>query len=194
MDAANVPAFQVEDYMPPENEIEIPSGLHLQQGNIVEKDPAKYWKPIAKKQNDKVENFVNKKKAMEQAVAQTVAPDDPQELKLRRFTPSAAIAKSNYEKEKSEQEQKREKQKAVGNVEELIKRGYGTGDQITWLFLAMARAAGFDASPVMVSRRNDLFFNPGVMNERELNDNVVQVKVNGKEHYFDPGTAFTPYG
>ena len=32
------------------------------------------------------------------------------------------------------------------------------------------------------------------MNTRDLNDNAVQVIVNGKERYFDPGTAFTPYG
>lgn len=32
------------------------------------------------------------------------------------------------------------------------------------------------------------------MNGRELNANVVLVKLNGKDVYFDPGAAFTPYG
>jgi hypothetical protein len=32
------------------------------------------------------------------------------------------------------------------------------------------------------------------MNPRDLDDNLVQVIVNGKEMYFDPGMAFTPYG
>jgi len=44
----------------------------------------------------------------------------------------------------------------------------------------MARAAGFEAAPVLVSRRSDYFFNHAIMNEHELNDNVVQVKVAGR--------------
>ena len=47
---------------------------------------------------------------------------------------------------------------------------------------------------MLVSRRSESFFSNAVMNERQLDDNVVQVKVGGKDIYFDPGTAFTPYG
>src|SRR5262249_38026315 len=68
------------------------------------------------------------------------------------------------------------------------------GYQITWLFLGLARAAGFDASPVRISTRNDHFFKNNMMNARDLNTNVVLVKLNGKDMYFDPGTAFTPFG
>ena len=195
MTAANVPAFQVEDYMPPERSLKFRVDFIYSEDTVVEKDPAKYWKSVAKKQNDRVESFVNKKKAMEQAVQQTVGAGDPPEVKLQKiYARVQQMRNTSFELEKTEQEQKREKEKPAGNVEDILKRGYGDGRQITWLFLAMARAAGFEAAPVLVSRRSDFFFNPGVMNERELNDNVVQVKVNGQELYFDPGTAFTPYG
>ncbi len=65
MDAQNIPAFLVEDFMPPENEMKFRVDFIYSEETSLEKDPAKFWKAESKKQNDKVENFVNKKKAME---------------------------------------------------------------------------------------------------------------------------------
>ena len=195
MEARNVPAFQTEDYMPPETTLKYRVDFIYSDETAVEKDPAKFWKEYAKKQYGGVEDFVNKKKAMEQAVAQTVAASDSPEVKLQKiYARVQQMRNTSFEKEKTEQELKREKQKEVNNVEDVWKRGYGDGRQLTWLFLGMARAAGFEAAPVLTSRRNVTFFNNAVMNPRDLDDNTVQVMVNGKELYFDPGTAFTPYG
>lgn len=194
MESRNIPAFLVEDYMPPETVMKYRVDFIYSDG-VPEKDPVKFWKEYAKKQNGKVEEFVNKKKAMEQAVAQTIGAGDAAEVKLQKiYARAQQIRNVGYEREKTEQELKREKQKEANNVEEVWKLGYGNGRQITWLFLGMARAAGFDASPVLLSRRNETFFNNAVMNPRGLDDNAVQVNLNGKEMYFDPGTAFTPYG
>jgi hypothetical protein len=194
MECHNVPAVQVEDYMPPETTLKYRVDF-IYSDEFVEKDPAKFWKNFAKKENGAVEDFVGKKKAMEQAVAETVAAGDPPEVKLQKiYARVQQIRNTSFEREKTEQELKREKQKGANNVEDVWKRGYGSGRQITWLFLGMARAAGFDASPVLLSRRSETFFNNTIMNARDLNDNAVQVIVNGKERYFDPGTAFTPYG
>ena len=94
----------------------------------------------------------------------------------------------------TEQEKKRGKQKSINNVEDLWKNGYGTGSEITWLFLALARAAGLEAYPVLVPRRSEYLFQPNSMDPHQLNDNVALVKLNGKDTYYDPGTAFTPFG
>jgi hypothetical protein len=194
MESNNIPAFLTEDYMPPETALKYRVDFLYSEG-FPEKDPAKFWKDYAKKQYGSVEDFVNKKKAMEQAVAQTVGAGDSPEVKLQKiYARVQQLRNTSFEREKTEQELKRDKQKTVNNVEEILKRGYGDGRQITWLFLGMVRAAGFEASPVLTSRRNVTFFNNNVMNPRELDDNVVQVMLNGKELYFDPGTAFTPYG
>jgi hypothetical protein len=104
------------------------------------------------------------------------------------------IRNLTYEAEKTEQEAKRAKQKDTNSVEDVWKHGYADGRQIDWLFLGLVRAAGIEGYPVLVSRRNNYFFNPGLMNPNQLNDNVVLVKLNGKEVYCDPGTAFTPFG
>jgi hypothetical protein len=104
------------------------------------------------------------------------------------------VRNTSYEPRKSEEERKRENQKAAANVEDVWNRGYGDGVQLTWLFLGLARAAGFEAYGAMVSGRRNYFFNPKLMNARQLDSNVVLVKLNGHDLFFDPGAAFTPYG
>jgi hypothetical protein len=194
METHNIPAFQIEDYMPPENELKMRVDFIYSEGND-EKEPEKFWKKEGKTQNDRVENFVGKRKAMEQAVAQIVGTGDSPEVKLQKiYARVQQIRNISFEVEKTEQEQKREKMREINNVEDLWKNGYGNGRQITWLFLGLVRAAGLEAYPVLVSRRDQYFFKPNLMNTGQLNDNVVLVKVNGTELYFDPGTPFTPYG
>jgi len=46
----------------------------------------------------------------------------------------------------------------------------------------------------MVSRRDQYFFQAGMMNPSQLNDNVVLVRSQGKDFYLDPGTQFAPFG
>ena len=79
-------------------------------------------------------------------------------------------------------------------MEEVWKRGYGNGQQLTWLYLALVRAAGFEAYGVWASGRNQYFFFPKTMEHRKLDSNLVLVKLNGKDLYLDPGAAFTPFG
>jgi hypothetical protein len=194
LETQNVPAFQIEDFMPPENEIKYRIEFIYTQEND-EKDPEKFWRKEGKKFNDRVENFAGKRKAMEQALGQIVSANDPPETKLQKiYARVQQIRNLTYEAEKTEQEEKRAKQKDTNNVEDVWKHGYGDGREIDWLYLALVRAAGMEAYAVLISRRNEYFFNPGLMNPNELNDNVVLVKLNGKEVYCDPGTKFTPLG
>ena len=195
LDAQNIPAFLIEDYMPPENSLKFRVDFVYSDEMSAEKDPAKFWKQQGKKKYDSVENFINKKKAMEQAVGEIVSAGDSPEVKLQKiYARVQQLRNTSYEKEKTEQELKREKQKDTNNVEEVWKHGYGNGRQITWLFVGLARAAGLEAYPVFVSRRSEGFFNANIMNPYQLNENVALVKLNGKDMFFDPGTAFTPYG
>jgi hypothetical protein len=194
MEAQDIPAFQIEDDMPPEGAMKfVVNFIYSEDG--FEKELDKFWKKQGKKMDDAAESFVNKRKAMEQAVAQIVSAADSPEVKLQKiYAKAQSIRNITYEIEKTEQEQKRAKEKEISNVEDVWKRGYANGYQITWLFLGLARAAGFDASPVRISTRDDHFFKNNLMNVRDLNTNVVLVKLDGKDMYFDPGSAFAPFG
>jgi hypothetical protein len=194
LEAQNIPAFLVEDDMPPEAAMKYRVDFTYSQG-LLESDADKFWKKEGKKWNDYVESFVNKRKAMEQAVGETVSAGDSPEVELQKiYARTQKIRNLSFEAEKTEQEQKRVQEKRAGNVEELWKRGYGYGDDITLLFLGMARATGLDASAARISTRDDHFFAKTLMKARDLRTFVVIVKLNGKDVYFDPGTAFAPYG
>jgi hypothetical protein len=193
MEARDIPSFQAEDDMPPEDTMKFMVDFTYYDGDV-EKDPEKFWKKQGKKLYDRAESFVGKRKAMEQAVAEIVSASDSPEAKLQKiYARVQQLRNTSYEREKTEQEQKREKEKEINNVEDLWKRGYGNGAQITWTFLALSRAAGFEAYPVWVASRTENFFKSNLMRASDLNSNVVLVKLNGKDLYFDPGSAFTPY-
>ncbi len=194
MEANNIPAFQTEDYMPPPNELKSRVDFIYEHGRA-ETDQAKYWKNVGKERNGKLESFVGKREAMEKAVAQIVSPNDSQEVKLRKiYDRVQQIRNTSYEVRKTEQEKQRAKETAEENVEDVWKRGYGDGIQLTWLFLGLVRAAGFEAYGCWVSGRREYFFTPVTMQSAKLNSNVVLLKLNGKDLYFDPGGAFTPFG
>jgi len=194
LEANNIPAFHSEDYMPPEDELKARVDFTYSNEGF-EKDPIQYWKKAGKRLNDSMESFVGKRKAMEEALAQIVAPNDPPELKLQKiYARVQQFRNTSFEVEKTEQEKKREKEKEISNVEELWKRGYGNAVQLTWLFLGLVRAAGLEAHGVWVSGRSRYFFHPNSMDVRKLDLNIVLVKVDGKDLYCDPGVPFTPFG
>lgn len=194
MEARDIPAFQVEDDMPPENTMKFKVDFTYIEGTP-EKDPEKFWKRQGKRLNDDAEGFANKRKAMEQAVTQIVSPNDTPEVKLQKiYARVQQMRNTSYEQEKTQQEQKRAKEKEINNAEDLWKRGYGNSLQLPWLFLGLARAAGIEAYGVWVSSRAQNFFNSNLMRARDLDSNVVLVKLNGKDLYLDPGSAFTPFG
>ena len=194
LQVSDVPAFQTEDYMPPENELKSRVDF-IYSDDGFEKDPDKYWKKLGKKRNDQLESFVGKRKAMEQAVAEIVSPGDSPEVKLQKiYARVQQIRNTSYELQKSEQELKRDKEKDPGNVEAIWKKQYGNGQELTWLFLALARAAGFEASGMWLADRSNYFFIPQTMDGRRLEANVEVVKLDGKDVFFDPGAAFTPFG
>jgi len=194
LEASNIPAFQTEDFMPPPDELKARVDFVYEE-RLAQTDVIGYWKAIGKQLNGQLESFVGKHKAMEEAVAQIVSPNDPPEVKLRKlYDRVQQIRNTSYELQKTEQEEKRAKEKVDENVEDLWKRGYGSGIQLTWLYLALARAAGFEAYGCWVSDRAQYFFDGRTMQRSKLNANVVLVKLNGKDLYFDPGAEFTPFG
>ena len=194
MEASNVPAFQTEDYSPPANESKARVDFIYERGGV-EKDQESYWKRVGKERNEQLERFVGKRKAMDEAVAQIIAPNDSQDVKLRKiYDRVQQIRNQSYELRKTEQEVKREKEKREENVEDVWNRGYGNSIQLTWLFLGLVRSAGFEAYGCWVSSRRDYFFTAVTLQSAKLNANVVLVKRDGKDHYFDPGGAFTPFG
>jgi Domain of Unknown Function with PDB structure (DUF3857) len=194
LEASNIPAFQKEDHVPPVNELKSRVDF-IYVSDDAGKDPDKFWRTEGKRWNDYVERFVDKHKAMEQAVSEIVAPTDPAEVKLRKiYARVQEIRNKSFEIRKTQQEEKRDKEKPDLNVEDVWKRGYGYDNQLAWLYLALTRAAGFESYGCLVSNRSQYFFDPKTMQSAKLRSGIVLVKLDGKDLFLAPGTEFAPFG
>jgi len=61
------------------------------------------------------------------------------------------------------------------------------------VFLALARAAGFELTPFTYPRAASIF-SPADDEFESIDGDVGAGKVNGKDVYCDPATAFAPFG
>src|SRR5262249_19559801 len=84
LDISDLAAFQVEDYMPPQDELKARVNFVYSSDNN-EKELEKFWKKEGKKHFDWMDSFTNKKKQMEQAVATLISPSDDPETKLHKI-------------------------------------------------------------------------------------------------------------
>jgi Domain of Unknown Function with PDB structure (DUF3857) len=196
LETRDVPAFVTEEYMPPENQLKYRVNFIYEDDTLhAERDPEVFWQKFAKRRLGEIDKFLNQRRAMTDALAHIVEPGDSQDTKLHKiYERTQRLRNLTFERAKSQQESERERLKDAKDVADVWTRAYGDGDQISWLFLALLRAAGIEAYPVLVSTRDTHFFNANLMNRGDLNTNVVLVVQDGKELYLDPGTQFAPFG
>jgi hypothetical protein len=192
LELENVPAFQEEEYMPPESAIKACVDLFYIVGSLM--DAENFWGKVGNRHAEGFEKFIGDFKSVKRAVAATVQPDEHVETKLRKlYARAQQIRFLSYEPFKSDAEAKREKLEDNQNVEDVLKHGYAYANEINLLFAALARAAGLEASVVEVVARDRAFFRKQVLDESQLSAVVIRVKVGVQDYYFDPATRFCPF-
>ena len=196
LETHHVPAFVSEDHMPPEDQLKYRVDfIYFIAGSRHDDDASLYWPSYAKQRLRDIEQFLDRPAAMHKAVAQIVLPGDAAENKLRKlYARVQRMRNYTYERPMSEEEIQRERREPVSSIEDVWKHGAGTRYQLNWLFLAMARAAGVAADPVLSSARDEHVFDARVMNPDQLNLNLVVVSVGGRDLYLAPGIPFTRFG
>ncbi|HEY2391238.1 MAG TPA: DUF3857 domain-containing protein [Candidatus Angelobacter sp.] len=193
LDVEGMPAFEAEGYMPPEKDF-VPQMRFVYVGRQLSTSE-KFWKDAGEKWNAEAEHFIGNRKEIGQAAAQAIGSESDSEQKLRKlYARAQQIRNLTYERERTEEEQKKENLKGNQNAGDVLARGTGYRDDITRLFVALARSAGFDAAVVRAGNRNDKFFDKGLLSTRQLDSEIAVVSLGGKDIYLDPGTRFCPYG
>ena len=191
----DVPPFVVEDHMPPEDELKYRVEFVYETDQSAQSDQKQYWAAFGKRVHKELTRFVDDRRAMQAAVATIILPEDPPETRVRKiYARVQQMRNLSFERSQTAQEAQREKLATIRDAEDAWRLGYGDGVQLTWLFLALVRAAGVDAQALLVPTRDDYFFDPRRLNSRQLNSNAVVVKLGEREMFLDPGTPFTPFG
>jgi hypothetical protein len=194
LETHDVPAFVTEEYMPPEDVMKYRVEFVYEGEESNQDDEKAYWKAFGKRSNNDVQRFIKAGRALEQEVARLVQPGDANETKARKlYARAQQVRNLSFERRTTGQEAEREKLADIRDADDLLKYGYAYADEITWFFYGLLRAAKLDASLVLVSTRDDNFFDPQLMNARDLNTCVVLVNLGDKPVYLDPGTPFMPF-
>src|SRR5947209_5678864 len=192
LDVQDMPAFETEGYMPPEEDFKPQMRFFYvsQQASTAEK----FWQERGRRWNDQAERFIGNRGEIKQAAAEAIGNETDPEKKLRKlYARAQQIRNLSYERERTQQEQKKEHLKDNQNAGDVLARGAGDRSDITRLFVALARAGGFEASVVRVSNRKDKFFDKNLLSDRQFDSEIALVNVGGKDVYFDPGTPFCPF-
>jgi Domain of Unknown Function with PDB structure (DUF3857) len=192
----DIPGVADESYMPPLKTIQARVEFYrLEEGTPPNETQDRYWARIGKKWDDDLEHFLNKKNALEQEVSKIVSPTDSPEVKLRKiYARVQQIRDLNMELSKSDKEAKQENLKKNSNVEDMLRHGYGTGREMNFLFVGLARAAGFDAAEVFVAPRNNNAFSPQLRDPSELGADIVWARAGSQEYFLDPAATYFPFG
>lgn len=202
MDSENVPPFEAEDQMPPEDAYKWQVKFFYTSPFM--SSPSAYWYEIGRYWSRGIEYYLGdhgdhkesrEMKEMREEAARVVGAESDPEKKLRKlYARAQEIRNLSYERRRTQKEKKEEELKDNKNVADVLRHGYGNRDEITRMFVALARGAGFTGSVVFVSSRESRLFDREVLSFSQLDSEIARVRLNGKNIFLDPGTRFCPYG
>ena len=189
----NLPAFQEESFMPPEDEVRRWMLLYYTEDPNVA--PAKYWKDTGKQAFKENEGRMKVSDEVRAAVTAAAGNATTTEQKLEQVytycqtkirnasIPGASLTPDDYKKLND-----------VKSPADTLKRGFGTSKQINLLFAAMANALGYNARLARVSDRSDTFLKPGFPSDFFLRRSIVAMQMGGEWRFFDPATPGARFG
>jgi hypothetical protein len=191
VDLTDIPAIPSDDWMPPLNTLKWKVNFYYTYAHSGQA----FWENEGKLWAKNAEHFTNPSNQIKQAVAQIVAPTDTEEQKARKIY--AAVMKldnTRFSRTKSEAERKAEKLKPIKSAEDVWKQQSGNDDNMTLLFVALARAAGLKVWPMQVVDRSKALFDMNYLYAGQLDDYIAILEIGGKDISLDPGQKMCPFG
>jgi transglutaminase-like putative cysteine protease len=187
LEVADVMPFYEEDHMPPVRS----SRYHVFFYYTPYVDAKEYWTSEFKYWNSDTRKFENVSNVVREQAQQLTAGATSDEDKARKlYAFVMTIENTDYTRKRTTQEEKAE----IKSAEDVLKRKHGSSDQITMTYIALAHAAGLEASAMAVTDRDYLIFDANWLDFNQLSDEIAVVKYGGEDHYLDPGSRYAPFG
>ena len=191
LDVSNIPPLPKADMMPPLDSF----GYRVQFYYTAYKSSAEYWNKEGKTWSKNVDKFIGPGSGVKAHVAEITAPGDTPDVKLHKiYADVMKMENTDFTRRHTEIENRVQGLKNIGNTDDLLKSGRGSGDQLAELFVAMARAAGMKAYLAALSDRTRHLFLPNYLSFRQLDDYIAIVNIDDKDVPFDPGQRYCGYG
>ena len=189
LDVENVPAKPTDEYMPPIDSVAYRVLFYYSAA----RNSDEYWKQEGKYWSKDIDQFAVPGK-LGGIVGQIVAPSDTPQQKLQKiYAAVLQLENTRYTRERTSAEDKAQGIK-VKTAEDIWNQKRGNPDEITLLFVGLARAAGLQAYAMAVTNRDRAFFMPSFLSMSQLDDDIAIVVLDGKEQFFDPGERYCSFG
>ncbi|HEY1744891.1 MAG TPA: DUF3857 domain-containing protein [Granulicella sp.] len=189
LDLADVLAIPDEELMPPEESI-----FYKVRFFFYNDTREKYWGTSGDRVDSVWSNFDQPHKAVTDAVHDLVLPSDSDEVKLHKiYTAVMQMENTDLTRRRTQRENKQNGTRVAKNSDDLWIAKRGDSWELTLLFVAMARAAGYEAHPMAVASRNQAVFDRNVLSWAQMDSMLAVVEVGGHNIFFDPGTRYCPF-
>jgi hypothetical protein len=189
LDVQNIPAYPEEEFMPPMHNYTYRALFYY----TIARTPDEYWATEGKYWSKNVDRFIDSGKLS--TIANTIiSPSDTAVEKLQKIYGAVmTVENTNFTREHSGAENKVLGVK-INTAADIWAQKRGDRDEITRLFVGLARAAGFKAYAAYVTNRDYNLFVPNYLDMGQLDDEIAIVEVEGKETFFDPGERYAEFG
>jgi hypothetical protein len=195
MEAHNIAPLVIEDYMPPPQDLVLSVNFTYFSGDLAAlMPPAMFWRAFGEAQWQSIEAFLGDSAQAAQRVHGIVASEDGAGQKVRKLYEHVRglgnVDIPESMDDKAEKKCSRNRQ----TVLEVGVDGCGTTAQLQLYFLALVRAAGVPAAPVLAASRAERFFSPDSKEPSRIDDLLIAATIDGQDVLLNPAVPFLPYG
>jgi hypothetical protein len=192
MEIRDVPAFVIEPFMPPLSEMTVHVEFHWL---VASTDARKYWRDFGIASWESAGDFIGKPRDVADVLAGIIVPTDAATQKAMKIYEHVRHMRNVWtENPALRPDRDVELVRKAKDVRSVAKNGFGTSNQLQLYFIALARAAGLDATPVMLASRQESFFDASRMEADQLDKLVVALQLDGREVLLDPAGGDLPFG
>jgi len=195
LEATNLKGWKNEIFQFPPIHLQASAVIYysLQEGNMT---PEAYWARSGGKLNGRTESSAKPTKAVRAALdGIMISPDETPNAKLRKIYDFVRTKIVNRDLDVAgysrEQRQKLPKNDYAG---ETLAHGQGTGDDLVIVFIALARAAGFDARLAQANDRSFIVYSAKMREPFVFRKLVAAVHTGDTWTFCDPSALYLPFG
>lgn len=189
----NVPAFNEEPNMPPDDQVR--TWMFVYYTSAPKLEANKYWEDTGKRAHELYKDRMKPNDEVMKAAATIIGDATTPDEKLKRLFDFCRYKIKNVTDDISgftaEDLRKMKENKSPADT---LKNARGYGQDIDLLFAALATATGFEARLAWCAQRDDLFFDPKVPLVHFLDPSSIAVRVDNEWKFFDRATVYVPYG
>jgi hypothetical protein len=191
----NVAAYHDEPMMPSPPNVRPWALMFYHQD--ARREPEKYWVEIGKKHYSALKSALHADDQIKSAAAKAIegaTTDEEKTLALIRYIRKDLRLlwdRRVTEEERSEVLKHMPKDRERTSVE-VFRSRIGTADELNTLFAAMAAAVGLEARPAFAASRNELHFDPKLLDQYFLRNIDMAVRIGDQWRIFDVSTRRLP--